>query len=138
MGLDISARLILGVKLEKKEEKLKRVKYNSDTGEPYEESYNEEFFTFEGTDIKIHKSNEEYWYNEDKYEDYFFECGYENSKTFFLALDVCETTSHRIDNELYSEVPELNEDDLDKFKHFLTSLNFTEKLEYYLLQELSY
>lgn len=114
MGLDVTAKLIVGVHLELRSKLTKRTKYNEDTGVPYEITEERAFHVIEGTDIEVeetedltesHTVNEEGRIVEVDRDLALFYADRNDRTTWFLGSVVTEVQSLRTSGPMWAVVP---------------------------------
>lgn len=142
MGLDCSAELILGVPLELKKRIVEKTKYDPDTGNPYTIEEEENLLIIKDTNIVVPKDTL-YEYDDDDDDcmrgGFVHQCAsYIDDRGYFIGIRVAYTGSHRSSSELWTEVEDPKEDDLERLKKVLSEMGYSGMLKYYLLQSISY
>lgn len=140
MGLDVSSKVIIGIKLDHIVQNLSKTKYDENNGTPYKFDYDVDSFAI-GSKI-IAAKDELFEYFDEKY---IFYSNYHNLNTYFLGISIAETSSHRSYNvdgsDFYDEIdPQTKALRTNELKKYLISkeLDVESQLKEYLILYTSY
>jgi len=136
MGMDVTVKVIVGIKLEYAVETKTKTKYNEDTGVPYHTT--KEIPVFKIGDIVFSKVEDV----ADDFEDVVHYCDYDNKDNAFLGFEFAVASTHSYTDDLFAE---LNQDNRNAAKEKLEQFIKEHELEVppelikeYVVMNLSY